>query len=171
MIYNSSWGKRLDKFTNTVNPKSQLFHSRHLLVHLLTPKHFPLLNEQQRLSLLQEICIKKHLFCIPKTPFRMMQPSQTITTYSLVRHISTISTTNHHLQRVAYKSLSRLTSNTPTVLPPFGKEYMCFMKEGKSDQAAKCIKSRIMNKVIYYVLSIDTFEQPCVVLKGMLKSP
>ena len=46
---------------------------------------------------------------------------------------------------------------------------MCFMKEGKSDQAARCIKSKIMTKVIDSVLSIDTFEQQCVVLKGMLK--
>ena len=28
-----------------------------------------------------------------------------------------------------------------------------------------------MTKVIDSVLSIDTFEQPCVVLKGMLKPP
>ena len=48
---------------------------------------------------------------------------------------------------------------------------MCFMKEGKSDQATRCIKSRIMTKVIDSVLSIDTFEQKCVVLKGTLKSP
>ena len=45
------------------------------------------------------------------------------------------------------------------------------MKEGKSDQAARCIKSRIMTKMIDYVLSIDTFEQKCVVLKGVLQSP
>ena len=45
------------------------------------------------------------------------------------------------------------------------------MKEGKSDQVARCIESRIMNKVIHFVLSIDTFEQKIVVLKGMLKSP
>ena len=44
------------------------------------------------------------------------------------------------------------------------------MKEGKSDQDARCIKSRIMTKVIDSVLSIDTFEQQIVVLKGMLKS-
>ena len=48
---------------------------------------------------------------------------------------------------------------------------MCFLKEGKSDQAARCVKSRIMTKVIDYVLSIDTFEQKCVVLKGVLQSP
>ena len=46
---------------------------------------------------------------------------------------------------------------------------MCFHKEGKTDQAARCIKSRIMTKVIDSVLSIDTFEQICVVLKGMLQ--
>ena len=45
------------------------------------------------------------------------------------------------------------------------------MKEGKYDQATRCIKSRIMTKVIDSVLSIDTFEQKCVVLKGMLQSP
>ena len=45
------------------------------------------------------------------------------------------------------------------------------MNEGKSDQAARCIKSRIMTKVVDYVLSINTFEQKCDVLKGMLQSP
>ena len=44
------------------------------------------------------------------------------------------------------------------------------MKEGKTDQAARCIKSRIITKVIDYVLSNDTFEQQCVMLKGMLQS-
>ena len=57
------------------------------------------------------------------------------------------------------------------ILPLVGKEYMCFMKEGKSDQAARCIKSRIMTTVIDAVLSIYKFEQQYVVLKGMLKSP
>ena len=32
------------------------------------------------------------------------------------------------------------------------------------------IKSRIMTKVIDYIISIDTFEQQCVVIKGMLQS-
>ena len=48
---------------------------------------------------------------------------------------------------------------------------MCSIKEGKSDQAVKCIKSRIMTKVIDYVLSIDIFEQQCVVINLMLQSP
>ena len=46
-----------------------------------------------------------------------------------------------------------------------------FYEGGKYDQAARCIKSRIMTKVIDYVPSIDTFEQKYVVLKGMLQSP
>ena len=45
------------------------------------------------------------------------------------------------------------------------------MKEGKYEQAVRCIKSRIITKVIDYVISIDTFEQQCFVLKGMLQSP
>ena len=48
---------------------------------------------------------------------------------------------------------------------------MYFQNYGKTSQAAKCIKSRIMDKVIYSVLLVNTFEQQCVVLKGMLQSP
>ena len=51
-----------------------------------------------------------------------------------------------------------------------GKEYICFQIEGKSAQAAKCVKTRIMTKVVDFVLSINTFEQQCVVLKSMLQS-
>ena len=45
------------------------------------------------------------------------------------------------------------------------------MKKGKSDQAVRFIESRIITKVVDYVLSIDNFEQQCVVLKGRLQSP
>ena len=48
---------------------------------------------------------------------------------------------------------------------------MCFQNDGKTAQADKCIKSRIMTKVIDSVLSFYTFEQQYVVLKGMLQSP
>ena len=51
-----------------------------------------------------------------------------------------------------------------------GKEYMCFENNGKTAHNTRCIKSRIMSKVIGSVLPIDTSEQKCVVLKGMLKS-
>ena len=76
----------------------------------------------------------------------MMQPSQTMTTYSLVRRqktnysITTISTPNHHTQPIANTSSSRLNLNTPTILPLVGKEYMFFVREGESDQDYRCIK-------------------------------
>ena len=44
------------------------------------------------------------------------------------------------------------------------------MKEGKSYQVSRCIKSRIITKVVYSVISIDTLEQKYVVIKFMLKS-
>ena len=44
------------------------------------------------------------------------------------------------------------------------------MKEDKSDQAARCIKSRIITNMIDFVLSIVTFEQKFVLIEGMLKS-
>ena len=74
-------------------------------------------------------------------------------------------------QRIASTSSSILNLHTPTILTPVGKEYMCFIKECKSDQAVRCIKSRITTKVIDYVLSIDTFEHQYVVLKSMLQPP
>ena len=48
---------------------------------------------------------------------------------------------------------------------------MCFQKDGRTAQTDRCIKSRTMTKVIDFVLSIDTFEKKCVVIKGMLQSP
>ena len=45
------------------------------------------------------------------------------------------------------------------------------MKEGKYYQAARCIKSTIMTKVIDYFLLIDSFEQQFVVIKVMFQSP
>ena len=73
--------------------------------------------------------------------------------------IPTISTTNHHSQYVPNTSPSILNLNTPTILLPVGKEYMCFQKDGKNSQSTRCIKSRIMTKVVDFLLSIDPFEQ------------
>ena len=108
----------------------------------------------------------------------MMQTSPIMTTYSLVRQqeknnyrILTTSTPNDHTQLCDVTSSSILNLHTPTMLTTVGKEYMCFQKDDKTAQAASCIKSRIMTKVIDYILLIDTFEQQCVVLKGILKSP
>ena len=60
--------------------------------------------------------------------------------------------------------------HTTAKLLPVVKEYTCFQIDGKYSQAAKCVKSRIMNKVIDYVLFIATFEQQYVMLRGMLQS-
>ena len=48
---------------------------------------------------------------------------------------------------------------------------MCFQKDGKTSQASRCMKSDITTKMIDCVISVDTFEEQCVVIKGMLKSP
>ena len=48
---------------------------------------------------------------------------------------------------------------------------MCFQIDGKSAQAFKCVQYRIITKVIYYVLSVDKFEQQGIVLKCVLQSP
>ena len=85
LFYYLSWANKLEEFTDIVNPNYQLLHSRNLLVHLHIPKNHQLLNEQQHLYLLLQKTIKTVLFCIPKIPPRMIQPSQKMTTYSLVR--------------------------------------------------------------------------------------
>ena len=56
-------------------------------------------------------------------------------------------------------------------LPPTGKEYFCFHIHGRSSHAAQCVKSLIINKAVDYILSVDTFEQHCVLIKCMLQSP
>ena len=61
--------------------------------------------------------------------------------------------------------------HTTDKLPPDGKEYLCFQIKGKYYLAAKCVKSRIITKIIDSTLYVDTFEQQYIVLKGMLKSP
>ena len=48
---------------------------------------------------------------------------------------------------------------------------MRFQNDGKPVQADRCIKSRIMTKMIDSVIPIDKFEQQFVALKGMLQSP
>ena len=57
-----------------------------------------------------------------------------------------------------------------THLPPLGKEYLCFQVDNKSPHASQCVKSRILNKSIDSILSIDKFEQQCVVIKCILQS-
>ena len=47
---------------------------------------------------------------------------------------------------------------------------MCFRVNSKYPHAAQCVKSKILNKAINYILYIDTFEQQCVVIKCMLQS-
>ena len=44
-----------------------------------------------------------------------------------------------------------------TQLPPVGKEYLCFQVNRNSPHAAQCVKSRVLNKAIDSILSIDTF--------------
>ena len=61
--------------------------------------------------------------------------------------------------------------HTTTESPPAVTEYLCSQINGKSSHASQCVKSKIMNKAINYILSIDTFEQQCFVIKGMLQSP
>ena len=67
--------------------------------------------------------------------------------------------------------MSLLNLQTTTKLYSVGKEYTCFQNDGKTAQVAKYVRSRIMTRVIDYILPIDTFEQQFVVLKVMLKSP
>ena len=85
--------------------------------------------------------------------------------------ITATSTPKNHVQRIIVMPVCSFNLRTTLKLTLVGKEYMCFQIDGKSAQSSKCIKSRIMTKVIDYVISIDTFEQQYFVLKGMLQSP
>ena len=47
---------------------------------------------------------------------------------------------------------------------------MCFQVNIKSPNSDQCVKSRVLNNAIESILSIDTFEQQCVLIKCMLQS-
>ena len=46
--------------------------------------------------------------------------------------------------------------------------YICFHSDGKSAHAAQCAKSMALTKCIDLFLDIESFEQKCVTLKGLL---
>ena len=47
-------------------------------------------------------------------------------------------------------------------LPSVGKEYLYFQINSKSPHATQCVKSRILNKSIDFILSIEKFEQQII---------
>ena len=47
---------------------------------------------------------------------------------------------------------------------------MCFQVDNKSPHADQCVISRVLNKVIDSILSINKFDQQCVVRECMLQS-
>ena len=84
------------------------------------------------------------------------------------RHnISVHATSTPPLLTPLITTLSILPVESPktTQLPPLGKEYLCFQVDNKSPHAAQCVKSRVLKKVIYSILSINKFEQHFVVIK------
>ena len=117
------------------------------------------------------------LLCSKNSIHNDLRISKIMLTYSPVKTqikqdyiIPNTSTTNHHAQRIVATSINLLNLHTTTKLYLVGKWYKCVQNNGKTDQSAKCIKSRIMTKVIDYVLLIDIFEQQYVVIKYMLQS-
>ena len=48
---------------------------------------------------------------------------------------------------------------------------MCFHINRRSSHASQFVKSFILIKAIYSIISIDKFEQQCAVIEGMLQSP
>ena len=62
-------------------------------------------------------------------------------------------------------TLLRVELPKTTHLPSLGKKYLCFQVDNRSPHADQCVKSRVLNKVIYSILSINTFEQQFFVIK------
>ena len=73
---------------------------------------------------------------------------------------------NNYSVQATYTT-TRLTSLNTTIniapvelyttkqLPLDGKEYFCFQIKRRCSHASQCVKSQILNKAIYYILSID----------------
>ena len=102
-----------------------------------------------------ETKIRTIMICVPKYHPELCKQSQIMTTYNHVRQqesknysIPNTSTPNNHAKSISTTSASILNLHTPTILLPVGNEYTCFLKDGKSAQATRCIKSRLITKVI-----------------------
>ena len=85
--------------------------------------------------------------------------------------VQTTSPTTHLTPLNTKIPIASVKLHTTTELYPAGKEYLCFQIKGNYSHANQCVKSRITNKAINYILYIDTFEQQCVVIKVMLQLP
>ena len=70
--------------------------------------------------------------------------------------VQATSTTTHLAPLNATLPILSVKLHTITKFLPAGKEYLCFQINGKSSHASQCVKSRIVNKAIKYILSIDT---------------
>ena len=84
--------------------------------------------------------------------------------------VQATSTPPHLTLLITNLPLAPVELTKTTELPPVGKEYLCFQVNIKYPHAAQCVKSRVLSKTIDSILSIDTFEQQCVLIKCMLQS-
>ena len=82
-------------------------------------------------------------------------------------------TTKNMIQATVYSCLYQMrysTSITSLKLPPYGKQYPCFKSDGKFTHESQCAKSRELTKFIDLILDIESFEQICVIIKGLSQS-
>ena len=75
------------------------------------------------------------------------------------KRVKATSTTTNFTPLNATLTIASIKLHKTTELNPSGKEYLCFQINGKSSHAAQCVKSRIANKAIDYIISIAIFEQ------------
>ena len=111
-----------------VNPNSQICHSRYLLVHVQNPKKTSAIKltttsvssirdkNQNNSVLYSENTIQNYATITSNNDTQSCETAKKLN-YS----IPTISTPNHHSQRIATTSSSRLNFNTPTILLLVGK--------------------------------------------------
>ena len=50
------------------------------------------------------------------------------------------------------------------------KKYLCFQTEGKTVLETQCAKSWALTKAMDTICEIDSFENKCVIIKGLLRS-
>ena len=62
------------------------------------------------------------------------------------------------------------TNMTRQKLPLSGMDYLCLQMDGKTYHAVQCDKSRALTKVIEEVISNESFEHQCVILKRVFQS-
>ena len=108
------------------------------------------------------VMTKHSPFKLPKTHCSYTAPSY---------HIFTVPTENILFGSDSLKCQHKNITHRPgQKLTPPVKQYLCFQMGGETAHYEQCLNSHALTKVIHLIIDMESFENKCVIIKGLLKS-